>query len=685
VDKLRPLWIFLVDLRWALVVAGLGCSSADKLAQQPDSEPAFDSGLPSKRSGTADAGSVQHTPVRSAPAGDAAAPAMPSTQGDCAMPSYTPLFGDAPVQTPIIERRDDGVIVTRGAGRVRGRHELEETYSPFLSDYFENRSYGFVIEDTVAAGGTSVKFTYLPEAPVSAHGATTNFRHWKIYGNGNVFHSNVSMQQVTPQELEYTVDRNARENRPMQVGDLLEFEFGIFITGNNAADPEPIEGRTSYYTDTFRYRVGVGGLTPDNADTSEPLGPHEKAWLAGTTTIPWIVAEPELSFSQMALDMQPEHVQAFLHGRRLFHTDFATGEHSDEGNPVFKEQIGKLGPLSNATRCVSCHVGEGRGALPAVGAPLQSMAVKLYAPHELGNQLQSQEGQASLERYEPHAVTFDDGSSIMLQRPVFAFHDLSAGVDASALKPSIRVARQNPGMGLLEAIPESQILARAVAADCDSGGVSGRAQWIEDPAQAGVMRLGRFGWKAEKVSVAHQVADALSADLGVSNPIFPEADGSAELNQSDFDELVTYTRLLALPARRDIDDPKVQSGEALFMQIGCDNCHVPDASTGDAHPFVELRAQQIHPYTDLLLHEMGEDLADGSGAPQASEWRTPPLWGIGMLKQVSAASGFLHDGRARDPIEAVLWHGGEAAFARAALIGLSAAEREALAAFLGSL
>jgi CxxC motif-containing protein (DUF1111 family) len=490
------------------------------------------------------------------------------------------------------------------------------------------------------------------------------------------------MQQVTPQELVYTVDRNARDNRDLKQGDLLEFEFGIFITGNNAADANPIEGRNSYYTDTFRYRVGEGGLTAYNADTSGTLGPDESAWLAGNTTVPWIYAEPELYFSQLALNMQPEHVQAFLRGRRLFHTDFGSGAHSEEGNPVFSEQKGKLGPLTSASGCVGCHLRDGRGALPAPGGELTTLAVKLYAPAELGNQLQREEGRALLARFEQHDVELGDGSKISLRKPVFAFEGESVAPDQ--IKASVRVARQIPGMGLLEAIPEETILSRADDEDCDGDGISGRAQMVMDP-ESGGMRLGRFGWKAEKTSVAHQVADALDADMGVTTPLLPGKDGKVELAQSDFDDLVTYARMLSLPARRDADDPQVQHGEELFTQIGCPRCHVPDTTTGNAHPFVELREQHIHPYSDLLVHDMGPGLADGSGTAQASEWRTAPLWGTGMVEMVSGHTGFLHDGRAQDPIEAVLWHGGEATFAQVAVTQLNGEDRAALLAFLRSL
>jgi CxxC motif-containing protein (DUF1111 family) len=380
--------------------------------------------------------------------------------------------------------------------------------------------------------------------------------------------------------------------------------------------------------------------------------------------------------------MQPEHVQAFLRGRRLFHTDFGSGEHSEEGNPVFSEQKGKLGPLTSASGCVDCHVRDGRGQEPEPGAELTTMAVKLYAPAELGTQLQREEGRASLARYEEHEVELADGTKVSLRKPVFAFAGESVAPDQ--LAASVRVARQIPGMGLLEAIPEDAILARADDEDCDGDGISGRAQLVLDP-ESGAMRLGRFGWKAEKASVADQVADALDADMGVTTPILPGKDGAVELAQKDFDDLVTYARMLSLPARRNVDDPQVQHGEQLFMQIGCVHCHAPDATTGNSHPFVELRDQQIHPYSDLLVHDMGADLADGSGTPQASEWRTAPLWGTGMVETVSGHTGFLHDGRARDPIEAVLWHGGEATFARVAVTQLNSDDRAALLSFLRSL
>jgi CxxC motif-containing protein (DUF1111 family) len=249
---------------------------------------------------------------------------------------------------------------------------------------------------------------------------------------------------------------------------------------------------------------------------------------------------------------------------------------------------------------------------------------------------------------------------------------------------SARIARKLVGMGLLEAISEEAILARADELDCNQDGISGRPMYVNDPV-TGEARLGRIGWKAEKISVMHQVADALEADLGVTTSIIPGPGGEAELSDDDVLDLTTYMRLLGAPPRRNETDPQIVQGEAIFNTVGCANCHAPAVTTGNTHPFLELRNQPIHPYSDLLLHDMGENLADNSGQPTASEWRTPPLWGVGLLGTVSSHTGLLHDGRAASVLEAVLWHGGEAQAVRDAVVALSAAERDALVAFVGSL
>lgn len=576
-----------------------------------------------------------------------------------------PLFSGEPV-TPVVEVRADGVIVTRGSGRVRGRHELEGTLNEYGPRYFENRSFGFTVEDGVAAGQGWVRVTYLPEAEPSTHGPGTNFRAWKIYGDGNVFHSNRGMEQLGPRELVQTVTRNDRERREIRVGDILEFEFGIFIAGNSSQDPDPIEGRTAYYSDTFRYRVGHGGLTPNNQDPSGRPGPEPDARLAGDTTIPWLYAEPELAFTQMALNLQPDATQDFLGGRRLFHTRFDGGEHSETGNPPMMEHAGKLGPLFNATACIDCHVRNGGGRLR--NGPQIDLVLKLADDGEFGPQLQRQEAEVVIEGFERRRLPLEGGETVELTRPIFGTTRPVSGFSA-------RMAGRIAGVGLLEAVDEAVILDTADPEDRNGDGVSGRAREVLGP--SGQRHLGRFGWKATQVSVAHQTASALRSDMGVESALM----GGAELSSAELEQLVRYVQLLGLPGQRGGST----RGEELFEEIGCADCHRPAMTTGDTHPRVELRNQDIRPYSDLLLHDMGPELADTTGAPDAAEWRTPPLWGVGRSEEVTGSVHLLHDGRARSVLEAVLWHGGEALAARDRFAALPANDRAELIGFVESL
>jgi CxxC motif-containing protein (DUF1111 family) len=260
------------------------------------------------------------------------------------------------------------------------------------------------------------------------------------------------------------------------------------------------------------------------------------------------------------------------------------------------------------------------------------------------------------------------------------------------------VARKLVGLGLLEAIPEETLLQRADRLDCDGNGISGRPLYVVDP-QNGALRIGRFGWKAEKISVLHQVAEAAFLDIGVTSSIFPDADPTPELDNPELLKIATYMSLVGVYPQRDHDDPEVMAGEQLFKTVGCNNCHVTDAVTGPNHPFAELRNQDFKPYTDLLLHDMGPDLADNSGIdnsalpedqqdaapPSASEWRTSPLSSVGFLVEVGAHTNLLHDGRAGSILEAILWHGGEATSVVEGFKALSTADRQALIAFVSSL
>jgi CxxC motif-containing protein (DUF1111 family) len=625
-----------------------------------------------------------------------------------------PLFGASDAKHPaIVFQRDDGVLVTRAAGRVRQRHEHEATFNPFGPHYFEDRSYGFIIEDYTPTGESLIRVSYLPVA-MPTEG--TNFRAWKIYGDGNVFYANMGMDPgelpplvaetpgttvtaldpalgalyseliapfATVQVQETTA--NPRTDDVLTTGDVFEFEFGVFI------EPDAVrEGsRATYYSDTFRYQVGIGGLTARSDDTAGILGPKLPAQQGAAGTNVWLYEDQEFAFEQMALNIQHENVQAFLRGRRLFHTDFETGEHTEGGNPAFDEQAGKAGPLLAAKSCESCHVHNGPGALVDTFDEATSMTFKLFDASGLGRQLQLQEGDARVVEFETSSVTLADGTSVSLKRPLLAL----STPEGPIAHYSARVARKVIGLGLLEAIPEATVLERADPADCDRDGISGRALLTPDP-ESGKRRLGRFGWKSEKVSVRHQVLDALEGDLGVGSNALPDSAGNAELAEAELEDLTAYMRLLSVPAQRDIETEAVLRGEGLFRTVGCANCHQSDTVTGLFHPFAELRGQAIKPYTDLLLHDMGEGLADASGIalsddplapPAAQEWRTPPLWGLGLHAVVNGNTGLLHDGRAATPIEAILWHGGEAQGARDRFVALLADERSALLAFLESL
>jgi CxxC motif-containing protein (DUF1111 family) len=213
--------------------------------------------------------------------------------------------------------------------------------------------------------------------------------------------------------------------------------------------------------------------------------------------------------------------------------------------------------------------------------------------------------------------------------------------------------------------------------------------------------LGRFGWKANQPSIEQQSAGAFLGDIGLTSPLFPEQNctavqeacraaptgGDPEVDQEKIDAVTFYARYLAVPARRDADDSTVRHGEALFAAIGCASCHFTTLVTGDLDDAPALSAQRIHPYTDLLLHDMGTDLADDRPDYEADgrEWRTPPLWGLGLIATVNRHTLLLHDGRARGVAEAILWHGGEGETARETFRNLPREDRAALVRFLESL
>jgi CxxC motif-containing protein (DUF1111 family) len=403
----------------------------------------------------------------------------------------------------------------------------------------------------------------------------------------------------------------------------------------------------------------------------------------------------------MALNMAPANAQPFVEGRRIHHTHFGTGAHSEPNNPIFTAQANKLGPDYVSPSCISCHVQNGRGLPPAVNTSLVNYAVKVgtstgAADPFLGTRLQPRrtsgtpEADVRIASWTTTSGTFADGTAYQLRKPTYSF------VNVTPTNYSARITPQLVGMGLLEAIPESAVAALADPNDSNGDGISGRMQTVRDP-ETGATRLGRFGWKASMAKVKHQVADALNRDIGVTTPIFTSLDcgtsqagcsgTSTELSATDLDKLTRYIALLGVPARRDYRDATALRGETLFNNAGCAKCHTATFTTSAYHPHAELRNQNIRPYTDLLLHDMGTGLADnlGDGIATGSEWRTPPLWGIGLTAGISGGEAYLHDGRARNLTEAILWHGGEGQAAKTAFTNMNATDRAALLRFLQSL
>jgi CxxC motif-containing protein (DUF1111 family) len=402
-------------------------------------------------------------------------------------------------------------------------------------------------------------------------------------------------------------------------------------------------------------------------------------------------------------------------------TDFATRwPLFRRGKMIFERDWGKmrdgriaLGPDFSASSCQGCHKRDGRGQPPLQDREIApALAIQFSTVDDggerhpgipgYGEQLTyfGRDGAAGEGRvdiaYEKIDDDFADGTGYELRSPIYRFAALAHGPLDARMRFSPRIAPANFGLGLLEAIPDSQILAHADPDDHDGDGISGRPNYAAD-LSSHVMRLGRFGWKANQPTIEQQVLRAFNSDMGVTSTIFPD-DGTAhgaaamgssgvELNADDLAALLFYMKLLAVPKQRAWESASVMRGRAIFDAIGCARCHVTSFTTGDAPGFPELSRQHIHPYTDLLLHDMGPRLADDrpDGVASGSEWRTPPLWGIGLVESVNGHTRLMHDGRARGIEEAILWHGGEGAAAQSSYRRLSRPDRAELLAFLRSL
>ena len=438
------------------------------------------------------------------------------------------------------------------------------------------------------------------------------------------------------------------------------------------------------------------------------------------------------AFSHSSANLTFEEEGTFKLGNALFRKLWVSSPSSTQASDG-------LGPLFNARACQSCHLKDGRGHPPEGDPDATSMFLRLARDAETaeenqavadrtvlnfpdpvyGGQLQdlavpglAGEGRMAV-AYDDVPVTLGDGTIVSLRKPSYSVGSPAYGPLNAATTLSPRIAPPMIGLGLVEQVHPADILASADPDDSDGDGISGKPALVREKvvkrgAKQGEIVLGRFGWKAEMPTIRQQSADAFASDIGISSPDAPrhfgdctdaqaaclekptgvqERLGETEAPDPVLDLVTFYSQHLAVPARRDIDKPEVLRGKQMFYESGCASCHTPKFVTRRDAPDKAHAFQLIWPYSDFLLHDMGGGLADGQrvGDATGSEWRTPPLWGIGLTERVSGHTFFLHDGRARNLTEAVLWHGGEGQAARDRFADLPASDREALISFLESL
>ncbi|MFK7850603.1 MAG: di-heme oxidoredictase family protein [Akkermansiaceae bacterium] len=596
----------------------------------------------------------------------------------------------------------DGVAVTEGVIRVRRRHENDMDFSKFNPFYWEGRRAWFKVEDHTSRGEKRMVFTLRTEWPQDF----TPYRgsdFSAIYLGDPLadetlrskFAINVRMKHVEGfTHFEAELDETAFHQHPeaLQKGKLLTFEFRFF---NNEAHPGWAKQKkrnphnlSAYYSEFFRIKIGEPGLYIDNFSEANEF-PSAKRYAGGWTTIPTVRVEPWTALQQNAFNLKPAHNLGFLEGRTWFHTDMVSGKHisnpSDDKPSVFFEEMekarrGLASDTYNARSCIECHVHNGGAILPPLGEPIHTTILRTTdpdSPH--GAQIQTAgagaEGTVTIGRYETRKVELADGTVVELSKPIFYLDG----------KPSDAISPRTPpaiiGAGLLSAVTDETILDLAKSSSGEPRLIGGK--------------VGRFGWKADQPTVYSQIQSALREDMGVKEPGF-----------ESLDRIEAYVSLLGVPPRTNPEAPEVLAGERVFLSLSCNQCHTPTLRTGESK-FPEISHQTIHPFTDLLLHDMGEGLSDDRGGALASKWRTAPLWAlknkrhaihdhVGTFRPGDTKVTYvdthleadknplqlLHDGRARSIAEAILWHGGEAEDSVKAYKALPKADREALEKYL---
>ncbi|MEM1185908.1 MAG: di-heme oxidoredictase family protein [Planctomycetota bacterium] len=635
--------------------------------------------------------------------------------GDEVSYSFVKTVGIEPVDTAWFERTlgeaapalPTEPIETVAGLRFRDRHENEWRFDHYPAGYDVGRTFDLNIVDR--GDRLDIELTTAPQVPVNA----IDIKWYNQSGEVGFCDRNIS----------------AISQRMNGGGGTFTSTIGNLVYGQRVDIEFTLLASQTYYSEFIYYYMGDGRL---QRETQHPL-----AFAAGDASIP-VVTVKQFAFNQHALNLPPQELGEFMEGKVAFETRWDDGllfnpptAFDCNGGPVGFDmgpspvfEPGLLGPLYTNNSCIECHMLDGRGMAPySSNDSLEDYVVRVSVPSQPGEAPQphplygvqldttavpgaTPEGKASIQ-WEIVTGTFDDGTPYELRRPTYQFTDLkygqigtnipgeaatntAGGPYAGEAEVSVRVAPMLIGLGLLEAVDESEILAWADDNDTDGDGISGRANFVTDR-ETGDQTLGRFGWKAAEPDLRQQAASAFAHDMGMTTTLV--GDGPVEVDALALDEMVAYLRGLAVPPRENYLDPLAQQGQLLFDSAGCVSCHRPVLRTSSDAEFAPYRDQVIQPFTDMLLHDMGEDLADSRPEFDASgrEWRTPPLWAIGYVGQVlgtptdpfdpngdTAQPNYLHDGRARSLMEAILWHGGEAEAAKNAVLAMSASEREAL-------
>lgn len=442
----------------------------------------------------------------------------------------------------------------------------------------------------------------------------------------------------------------------------------------------------------------------EDTELPTPIIPdiEQRIMAGGETTI---FESGIFSFDNPAPNLSSLNLEMHLSGDAQFEAAFVTAP---------AEINSGLGAQFNNTSCIACHPKDGRAGFPNNINDFSGFFLRTSIPGEdtnggpnpvpgFGGQLQNHaiygkqpEVQFSV-TYVDLPIIFVDGSVVTLKKPIYSVYNEYIPLPTNIMF-SPRIGPPVYGLGLLETIEESELLALQDIHDVDGDEISGKANMVWDPVSK-TKKIGRFGWKGGAPTIMVQSAGAYSGDMGITTPLFPvEADygqtngennltDDPELSQEILDQVNLYCQTLAVPAARNLDDETVIKGYEIFIEANCNSCHVEKFVTGNNPKIPAISNQTIYPYTDLLLHDMGDDLADGRPEflADGNEWQTRPLWGIGLTKNVNGHTDFLHDGRAKSIEEAILWHGGEAKESQEYYRKLSKDDRDALLDFLNSI